>query len=117
MRSALWTRHCFARRGGLLLEVGDHVPGPVDLDRGDQLPAQLRDPLDQVVAPLDGVEGAGIHSPILVHLEVGIGCHEQGVVLGGLDVRVPGIQDLPRDQGLEDGIGRGDVLPIRPPPP
>ena len=29
------------------------------------------------VPPFDGVEGAGIHSPILVHHEVGIGCHEQ----------------------------------------
>ena len=100
----------FARGGGLLLEVGDHVPGPIDLDPGDQVPAQLRDPLDQVVPPLDAVEGAGVHSPILVHLEVGVGGHEQGVVLRGLDVPLPGIQDLPRDQGLEDGIGQGDVL-------
>ena len=46
-----------------------------------------------------------------MHLEVGIGCHEQGVVLGGLDVALPGIEDLPRDQGLEDDIGQGDVLP------
>ena len=98
-----------ARGGGLLLEVGDEVPGPIDLDPGDQLLAQLRDPLDQVVPPLDGVEGAGIHSPILVHLEIGIGGHGQRVVLGGLDVGLPGIEDLPRDQGLEDDIGRGDV--------
>ncbi len=98
------------RRGRLLLEVGDHVPGPIDLDSRDQVPAQVRDPLDQVVPPLDAVEGAGIHSPVLVHQEVGVGRHEQGVVLGGLDVPVPGVQDLPRGQGLEDGIGQGDVL-------
>ena len=60
---------------------------------------------------LDGVEGAGIHSPILVHPEVGIGCHEQRVVLGGLDVRLPGIQNLPGGQGLEDDVGQGDDLP------
>ena len=35
----------------------------------------------------------------------------QGVILGGLDVRLPGIQNLPRGQGLEDDIGQGDDLP------
>ena len=94
-----------------MLEVGEHVPGPIDLDPGDQILAQARDPIDQVVPQLDGVEGAGIHSPILVHPEVSIGCHEQRVVLGGLDVRLPGIQDLPRGQGLEDDIGQGLDLP------
>ena len=104
------------RRDGLLLEVGEHVPGPVDLDLGDQLAAQAGDPLDQVAAPLDAVEGAGVHPPVLVDLEVGVGGLQQGVVLGGLDVPVRGVQDLPRDQGLEDGVGRGDV-PHRPAPP
>ena len=54
------------REDSLLLEVGEEVPGPVDLDLGDELLAQLRDPLDQVMAPLDAVEGAGIHAPALV---------------------------------------------------
>ena len=31
---------------------------------------------------------------------------QQGVVLGGLDVPLPGIEDLPRDQRLEVGIGQ-----------
>ena len=106
MRLALLDAPLLPRRDGLLLEVGEHVPGPIDLDPGDQLLAQLRDPLDQVVPPLDAVEGAGVHSPVLVHLEVGVGGLEQGVVLGGLDVPVPGVQDLPRDQGLEDGVGQ-----------
>ncbi len=74
---------------GLLLEVGEQVPGPLDLDLGDQLLAQAGDLLDQVVPPLDAVEGPGIHAPVLVHAEVGIGGHEQGVVLGGLDVALP----------------------------
>ena len=84
---------------------------PIDLDRGDQVLAHLHDPLDQVVAALDGVEGAGVHPPILVHQEVGVGCLEQGVVLRGLDVGLPGIEDLPRDQGLEDDVGQIDILP------
>ena len=71
---------------------------------------RLVDPLDQVVSALDGVEGAGVHSPILVHLEVGIGRHQQGVVLRGLNVALPGIEDLPRGQGLEDRVGQVDVL-------
>ena len=99
-----------ARRGSLLLEVGEHVPGPIDLDPGDQILAQARDPIDQVVPQLDCVEGTGILSPVLVHAEVGVGCHEQRVVLGGLDVRLPGIQNLPCDQRLEVGIGQVQQL-------
>ena len=74
-------------------------------------PGSAGDPIDQVMAPLDGVEGAGVHPAVLVHPEVGVGGLEQGVVLRGLDVPVPGVQDLPRGQGLEDGIGQVDVLP------
>ena len=110
VRSALCDPPLLPRRDGPLLEVGEHVPGPVDLDRGHQLPAQLGDPLDQVVAPLDGVEGAGVHPPVLVDPEVGVGGPEQGVVLGRLDVPVAGVQDLPGGQGLEDGVGQVDVL-------
>ena len=100
-----------ARQDGPLFQVGEHVPGPVDLDLGDELLAELRDPIDQVMAPLDAVEVAGIHPPVLVHPEVGVGGLEESVVLRGLDVPVPGVQDLPRGQGLEDGIGQVDVLP------
>ena len=110
MRFGTLNTPCFARRRGLLLEVGDEVPGPIDLDLGNQLLAQLRDPLDQIVPSLDGVERTGIHSPELVHLEIGIGCHGQRVVLGGLDVGLHGVEVLPRDQGLEEDICRGDVL-------
>ena len=46
-----------------------------------------------------------------MHAEVGFSGHEQGVVLRGLDVELTGPQHLPRDQGLEDGIRHGDVLP------
>ena len=57
------------RRDGLLLEVGEHVPGPVDLELWDQVVAQGGDPLDQLVAPLDAVERAGVDPPVLVHLK------------------------------------------------
>ena len=60
----------------------------------------------KLAPPLDRVERAGIHSPVLVHHEVGVGGLEQGVVLRGLDVPLPGVQDLPGRQGLVDGIGR-----------
>ncbi len=79
------------RGGGLLLDVGEHVPGPVHFDDRDQLAAQAGDPLNQVAPALDAVEGPGIHAPILVYVEVGVGCHQQGVVLGGLDVPLPGM--------------------------
>ena len=51
--SALWTRHCCRADDGLLLEVGEHVPGPVDLELWDQVAAQGGDLLDQLVPPLD----------------------------------------------------------------
>ena len=117
VRSALATRHCCARRDGPLLEVGEHVPGPVDLDLRDQVLAEVLDPLDQVVPPLDGVEGAGVHPPVLVHAEVGVGGLHQGVVLGGLDVPVAGVEDLPGGQGLEDGVGQVDGICHMPVPP
>ena len=44
---------------------------PLHLDLRDEFPAQLGDPLDQVVPPLDGVQGAGVHAAVLVHAEVG----------------------------------------------
>ena len=55
-------------RDGLLLHIGEHVPGPVDLDPGDECPAQVGDPLDQVTTALDRIEGAGVHPPALVDL-------------------------------------------------
>ena len=97
------------RRDGLLLEVGEHVPGPVDLERpGPGRGSGVAIRSTRSCAPLDPVERAGIHPPVLVHHEVGVGGLEQGVVLRRLDVPVPGVQDLPGHQGLVDGIGRGD---------
>ena len=74
-----------------------------------RLSAAIR--LDHVARPLDGVERAGVDAAVLVDLEVGVGGLHQGVVLGRLDVPVPGVQDLPGHQGLVDGIGRGDEPP------
>ena len=99
------------REDGALLEVGDHVPCPIDLDARDQVAAQLRDALDQVVTPLDGVQGAGVHPAVLVHAEVGVGGRHQDVVLGGLDVEVAAVEDLSGGQGLEDDVGQVDHLP------
>src|SRR5207253_8757853 len=84
------------------------VPGAVDLDLGDEFPAQVGDPLDQVVAALDGVQGAGVHPAVLVDAEVGVGRLEHRVVLGGLGVPMRRVQHLPRDQGLEVGVGQVD---------
>ena len=60
------------------------------------------------VAALDRIKRAGVDSAVPVHHEVGVGGLEQGVVLGGLDVPLPGIQDLPGRQRLVNRIGRGD---------
>ena len=108
MSLALCTRHCCRADDRLLLEVGEHVPGPVDLERRDQVAAQGGDPLDQLARPLDRVERAGVDAPVLVHQEVGVGGLQQGVVLRRLDVPVLGVQDLPGHQGLVDGVGRVD---------
>ena len=77
---------------------------------GHEVFAHLRDPLDQVVAALDGVEVAGVHSPVPVHQEIGVGRLKQRVILRGLDIGLPGIEGLPRDQWLEDDIAQIDVL-------
>ena len=101
--SAVKSPH-FAGGGGLLLEVGDDVSRPIDLVGGDQIFAHLQDPLDQVVAALDGIKSAAIHSSVLVHQEVGVGCLKQDVVLRGLDVVLTGVEVLPRGQRLEDDV-------------
>ncbi len=55
-------------------------------------------------APLDAIQGPGVHAPVLVDAEIGIGGHEQRVVLRRLDVPFPGIEHLLRDQRLEEDI-------------
>ena len=116
MRSALWTRHasraevaCCSRSATMFLARSTSTVGTSSRLR-------LRDPLDQVVPPLDAVEGAGVHSPILVHLEIGIGRHEQGVVLRGLDVRMTGIQTCRAARGWKMASVMA-TFAIRPPPP
>jgi len=63
---------------------------------------------DQLAAPVDRIEGTGVHAPMLVATEVGVSGLHQGVVLGRLDVPVRRVEYLAGDQGLEDGVGRGD---------
>ena len=99
------------RGDGLLLEIGEQVAGAIDFDDGDQLVAQAGDSLDQVVPARHAVEGSGIHAPVLVHVEIGIGGHEHGVVLRGLDVPLAGIQVLPLDQWLEEYVGQARRSP------
>ncbi len=101
----------FTGGGSLLLEVREDVPGPIDLVSRDKVFAHLQDAFDQPVAPLDGVEGAGIHSPILVYQEVGVGGLKQDVVLRGLDIELARIEGLPRGQRLEDDVREIHVLP------
>ena len=74
----------------------------------DQVAAQGGDPFEQVPPPLDAVERAGVRATVLMHQEVRVGGLQQGVVLRRLDVEVAGIEDLPRHQRLEDGLGGGD---------
>ena len=117
VRSALWTRHvsradvaCCSRSATKFLARSTSTLGTSSL-------LKLRDPLDQVVAALDGVKSAGIHSPILMHLEIGIGRHEQRVVLGGLDVPVAGKLRICRATRGWKMISVVATFWIRPPPP
>ena len=48
----------FAGGGGLLLQIGEHVPGPIDLVAVGQVRAQVRDPRDQVPTSLNSVGDA-----------------------------------------------------------
>ena len=78
----------------MLLEIGDKVPGPIDLNRGNEVFAQPCDTLDQVVAPLDRIEGPCEHAAMLVYQEVGIRRLEECVIFCGLDVEFRGNRDL-----------------------
>ena len=101
----------FTRRSRLLLQVGKHVLRPVDLHRGNQVRAESRDPIDEVTTPLDRIERAGVRPSGLVDAEIRFSRLKEGVVLRCLDVPLSGVEHPPGGQGLEDGVGRGDVLP------
>ena len=79
----------------------------IDLDDRDQLVAQAGDSRDEVVPALDTVEGTRIHAAVLVDIEIGISGHEQGIVLGSLDVPLAGSQGLPLDERLEEDSVNG----------
>ncbi len=104
-----------AGRGGALLEVGQEVTRPVDLDPRHEVAAQAGDPGDQLVSARDGVEGAGVHAAGAVDLEVGLGGLEQRVVLGPLHLPVRRVQGLPRRQGAKSASVSGTFCHMPPP--
>src|SRR5262249_44719187 len=65
---------------------------------------------DEVIPEPDAVKVARILAPVLMNAEIGVGRLVNGVVLGALDVPLPGCEDLPRRQGFKDGVGHVDVL-------
>ncbi len=95
-------------RDGLLFEVGQHVAGPVDLEGLGQVAAQAGDPCDDRSGATDGVERSGVDASGLMDGEVGVGGLHDRVVLGGLDVVMPGIEVLAGDQREEDRVGGVD---------
>ena len=100
----------------MLLDVGEEVSGSLDFDVRGQLLAQASDLVNQVASTLDTVEGTGIHAPVLVDVEVSRGGHQRGVVLGGLNVGLAGIEHLPLDQGSKKTSVK-DWISHSPPPP
>ena len=72
----------------------------------------LCDPLHQVVhRARRHLQCACVHSTILVHPEIGVSRLHERVVLRRLDVKMLGIQDLSRDQRLEESISQPrDIL-------
>ncbi len=95
----------------MLVEVREQIPGSLDFDVRNQFVAQTRNSIDQVAPAFDAIKGPRVHSPILMDVEVGAGGQECSVVLGGLDVPLAGIQNLPFDQRLEEDIGQRDNFP------
>ena len=75
------------------------------------------DPPDELAPPLDGVEGAGIHAPVLVDPEVGVGGLEQGVVLGRLDVSSARRSGPGARPGARKMASVVEKVPHMPPPP
>ncbi len=99
------------RRGGALLEVGQEVARPVDLDPRHQVATQAGDSGDELMPARDGVERPGVHAAGAMDLEVGVGGLKQRIVLGPLHVPVRRVQGLPRGQGREERVGQRHVLP------
>ena len=97
---------CLTLGSGLLREVGKQVLGPLNFDDRDQFVTQAGDTFDQVMSALDAVEGTRIHAAVLVDIKVGISGQEQGIVLGSLDVPLPGIQGLALDERLKEDVGQ-----------
>ena len=94
------------REDRLLLELGEQVPARSTSTLETSSSLRLAICSTRSWPALDAVEGAGIHAPVLVDAKVGIGGHQQCVVLGGLNVPLPGIEDPLRDQRLEEGVGQ-----------
>ena len=93
---------------GPLLQVGEEVPGPVDLVLGHELAAEVGDPDHQVPALLDVEQRPRINAAIPMDAEVGVGHLHEGVVLGRLDVPVCRVQHLAGDQRFVDDVGQVD---------
>ncbi len=69
------------------------------------------DVVDQLDAFFDRVGHRGVRAACLLHVEVGVGRGQQGVVASGLQAAVAGAEHLPRGQRLEDGIGCCQLQP------
>ena len=95
--------------GRPLLHVGQHVAGPLNLHRRDELSGEAGDAVDEVAPALDAVQRTGVSPPGLMDPEIGFGRAEEDVVLGRLHVEMPRVEHLAGDEGLEDGIGHIDV--------
>ena len=57
------------------------------------------------MSALDRVEGAAVHSAVLVYQEVGVSRLIQDVILRGLDVELARVEVLAGDQRLENDVG------------
>ena len=105
------------RPNHLLPQFEQQGPGAIDLDFRDEAAGQPGGLADQHVGLVLGIQGGGQVAPRLLHVEVSQRHGQQGVVPRGLKVPLPRGQDAAGGQGLENGVGHGEVqrrAPARP---
>ena len=59
----------------MLLDVGQHLNGPVDFDARDQIAAQLLDAIGQLFSPSNDIQATAVLAAELMHAEIGTRRH------------------------------------------
>ena len=91
-----------------MFEVGHFGAYALGFDRRRQVLGQALHGLQKLLAPGQGVQGAGVPATRLLDVEIRLRHVQQGVVVRGLHVVLSGLDDLLGRQRREDGVRGGE---------